>query len=434
MINVVSSSDGVVVSGGGNLSATWPEQVYERAALGEMAHRFGKPLVFLGQTIGPDLSPALEPLLARLLQRAEVVGVRELPSAAMALALGVSPKRLLYQTDDALELAPTPIEDAWAEPLRRGGSPWIAVTIDPFAVGEEAVAALDALASQLSQLATYAQARLVFIPHVAAPDGKGDVAVGRELAARLSAATPMSICDVLEARQARWLTGQSDLVVSTRYHPLVFGLAAGTPGIGIVTDEYRRLKLQGALAHAGLGRYCLPLQHAVQGGLFDAASALWGSRDDIARQLAVINETHRIDEKRRWRKIFAALGLSDRSDPPRNDVTAETANLVLDADPQTLVWRLLDELDARRRFAVTERSPEALRQRELERYLGSLESERVALRAAAQESEHYAQSLLEEHAKLQAMRGVGALRRTRWRPSCTRSVTSARRSRAMRGL
>jgi polysaccharide pyruvyl transferase WcaK-like protein len=45
--------------------------------------------------------------------------------------------------------------------------------------------------------------------------------------------------EALSARQVRWLTGQAALVVSTRYHPVVFGLAAGVPS-GPVSRVPRR--------------------------------------------------------------------------------------------------------------------------------------------------------------------------------------------------
>ena len=39
----VAGADGLVVSGGGNLSSTWPDLLYERVALLNLARVFGKP-------------------------------------------------------------------------------------------------------------------------------------------------------------------------------------------------------------------------------------------------------------------------------------------------------------------------------------------------------------------------------------------------------
>jgi polysaccharide pyruvyl transferase WcaK-like protein len=407
VIAVMAAADGVVVSGGGNLSATWPEHVYQRAAFAEMAYRLGKPVVFLGQTIGPDLSPVIESLLARTLRRALVVGVRELCSASLALSLGVSPRCLIYQTDDALFLDETPVEDAWAKPLRRGGRPWIAVTIDPFAVAEDAAPAIDALAAQLSRLVTYTGAQLVFVPHVASANGEpsvgADLVVGHAIRDRLPASTSMVMCDVLEASKTRWLTGQADLIVSTRYHPLVFGMAAAIPGLGIFTDEYRRVKLQGALAHANLANCCVSLQQVVEEDrLFEMARSLWDRREELRRDLLARNVIWRDQETFRWRTIFAALGLPDANDSHHHEASpnAET-NKGFVAHP--LVRRLLDELEARRQSMVSEQAEALRRFTHAERYAQSLLAEQITLKAMSAESERSARSLEAENRQLKAM-------------------------------
>ncbi len=396
----VAASDGVVVSGGGNLSASWPEQVHERAALCEAAHAFGKPVVFLGQTIGPALCPETEGLLARALSRARLVGVRELASAGAALALGVPPGRLHYQTDDALFLEPCPVEADWARPLRRGGPPWIAVTFDPLFAGPDASPSLDALAAQLAQLAERTGARLVFVPHVAGPpsDPQADATAARALAALLPPEASLFVCDALTSRQTKWLTGQADLVVSTRYHPLVFGLAEGTPGVGVVTDEYRRVKLHGALAHAELGRYCLPLAEAAGGGLLEAGLSLWARRAEIRVRLGRRADRWRRDECGRWRVVLSALRLT-------SDAPAVSGSL---ARPLTV--RLLRELDARRRFGDPDRQADRARMHELEQYARSLEAEVAALRHTTAEAERYARSLAAAHDAMEAE--VTVLRRT----------------------
>jgi len=92
----------LIVSGGGNFSSTWPDLLYERATLLHLARIFGKPAVVLGQTLGPELSGAERRLLAETLSSARFVGLRELPSAVLAMELGVPPERLWYQCDDAL--------------------------------------------------------------------------------------------------------------------------------------------------------------------------------------------------------------------------------------------------------------------------------------------------------------------------------------------
>jgi hypothetical protein len=319
--------------------------------------------VVMGQTIGPELCAETEPLVAELLRHAALVGVRELPSAALAHGLGTPSDRLLCQTDDALALAASPLTDAESLALLRRGAPWIAVTVDP----DAAVTVFDALPDQLARLASFAGARLMFVPHVAG--AAGDLAVGHALAARLSATAPMHVWEVMEAGQSRWLSGQAELTVSTRYHPLVFGLAAGKPGVGIAVDEYRSVKLQGALAHAGMARFCLSLESALGGGVFEAGAELWRRRAELGAELAVRNAAWRQAEEQRWSRTLAALGLAAPGTAP----VVERQLLGMPADE--LAPRLLDELHLRRRSAETTLARVSRRSADIERYALSLRAE-----------------------------------------------------------
>ena len=390
-MQAIADCDGVVISGGGNLSSTWPEHVFERVAFGALARRLGKPVVLLGQTIGPDVSPRIRPLVSDLLRNATFVGVRELPSAALARALGTPADRLFYQTDDAVFLNPVRVEEEWAAELT-GGAPWIAITLDPFGQGRAVEGVLAALADQLARLAAFTGARLAFIPHVAGCDA----GVGRALAARLPSATPLFVCPDLDARRAYWLTAQASLIVGTRYHPLVFGLAAARPCVGLVTDEYRRTKLHGALAHADLSGCCLSMEQAVGGGLFEAASQQWARREVIGQELVLTRERWRIAEQNRWHRVIAALGVEAVEGMP------DAAAAALGRDPSELVPLLLSELESRGAFAAELSRFEAARYGELERYAVSLEAERGALHEATRESERFAVSLLEEVDRLRA--------------------------------
>src|SRR5205085_2503623 len=113
--------------------------------------------------------------------------------------------------------------------------------------------ALSVLASQLDALADSLQAALVFVPHVGGADAGEDLSdgvAGRALAAHLR--SRLLLLDTWQPREVRWLIGQAAMVVSTRYHPLVFAASAGVAALAIHTDDYTRIKLRGALAPAGL--------------------------------------------------------------------------------------------------------------------------------------------------------------------------------------
>jgi polysaccharide pyruvyl transferase WcaK-like protein len=148
--------------------------VLERAVLAHAARRQSLPVIVLGQTIGPDLSPPQRELVSQLLLGADWVGVRDAPSYALALELGVAIERLSYQLDDAIHLPPERPDGAWAEDFAHDAAkPWIAVTIHPVEDPDRDGHLVKALAAELQKIGRATQARLVFVPHAGRPKEGG---------------------------------------------------------------------------------------------------------------------------------------------------------------------------------------------------------------------------------------------------------------------
>jgi polysaccharide pyruvyl transferase WcaK-like protein len=311
-IHAVANTDAVIVSGGGNLSSSWPDLLYERAALLQIAHRFGKPSVVLGQTIGPHLGEDERRVIGASLQHARFIGVRELPSAMLALGLGIPHQRLWYQFDDALRV------DEPVAIVRDEAT--IAVTIDPQlrATGDSLFASL---ADQLRGLADATGARLVLIPHVFGADDSGipsDLTEARLLAERIGASR-VSIVGAPDVDQARRAAAGASLVISSRYHPIVFGMTASVPSIGIYGDDYCRIKLQGALAHAGLERWAVTYDDVAAGVLLDRSRELWAERKSIRETLERRAASWQLETHERWTAVRRAL-LGEVEPTPRSNL------------------------------------------------------------------------------------------------------------------
>jgi polysaccharide pyruvyl transferase WcaK-like protein len=303
------AADGLVISGGGNLCDTWPEQIWERVALIEVARAARRPIAVLGQMLGPRLSDDQRKWLAVALCSSAWMGVRDSASAVLAQALGVPAHRIHQQLDDAFFLEAATIEDDRAERLPRS-QPWIVVTLDASFGSPARAHALEAIASQLDALAVSLGAALMFAPHVGGadvPDALADLVAGRALGARLG--SPLLVLDPWQPREIRWLIAQAALVVSTRYHALVFATAAGTPSLGIYSDEYTRSKLRGALTPAGLDGWCISVAEAQRLALFPLAMELWHHRLKVRRRLARLFVDTWPLELRRWDGICRALDL-----------------------------------------------------------------------------------------------------------------------------
>ena len=308
-IEELANADGFFLSGGGNLSSSWPDLLHQRIQLMQEARRRGLPIVTGGQTIGPELSPMELTTLAEALADAAHVGVRELPSAALALRMGVPPHRLSYQPDDTFFFAgrPPAAEEAPALP----DEPFLAITLDPTFAAATSRAGLHSLAAQLARFAAENGLRLAFLPHVGplGRPGDEDGQVGAALCQLLRAeGAECLLLPVMPAAPTAWLTQRAALVVSSRYHPLVFGTAAAIPCLGIYRDTYTRIKLQGALAHVGMEAWCMSAPAAEEGGLLTALRRLWNGHDEARAAMTRARAALEIQEERRWRQLLARLG------------------------------------------------------------------------------------------------------------------------------
>ncbi|MEA2718962.1 MAG: hypothetical protein QOJ39_826 [Candidatus Eremiobacteraeota bacterium] len=301
---------GLFVSGGGNLRSPFPGLLRHRVHAMREARRLGIPVVTGGQTIGPDLSAVDRAALIEGLAGVAHVGVRETASLAFALQMGIPPERISYQADDAFLLArrrPADINNA-----RAAAEPFVAVTFDPSFLTPEAGRELEQLAAQLASITFETGLRIVFVPHVGPRGeiGSEDGRVGRALQEHLrGAGVPCTVLPVLRAAETVWITQRAAAVVSSRYHPLVFATAAAVPSLGIHRDPYTRVKLEGALAHAGMTAWSQSASTAAGGGLIVAFRRLWGDREAVRNSIARACAPILAREAGRWQVLLSALRL-----------------------------------------------------------------------------------------------------------------------------
>jgi polysaccharide pyruvyl transferase WcaK-like protein len=292
VLAALARADALLISGGGNLNSTWPEHLFERLALLHLAERWGKRRLLVGQTLGPHFEEAERNRLAGLLRSAQLVGVRERASFELAALWRVPTATLHDQLDDAALLTGEVPAD-----LVLPAEAFVAVT---FAGGLDAI---EPAARALSAIARGTGAPLVFIPHAAEPDGD------ERLAHRLAGQIPQAglVLSVLAPRAVAAVTRRAALVVSGRYHPLVFGLAGGVPAVGVHFDEYTRVKVRGALGRAGLDGWCLPAALAWEGGLEAAALEAWAAREQVAAHLGAGRAAWQRAQTEHGRRVVAAL-------------------------------------------------------------------------------------------------------------------------------
>lgn len=310
----LEGADGLFLSGGGNLSSTWPDLLHQRIRWIGEARRRGLPVVTGGQTIGPVLSPTDRSALAEALAGVDLLGIRDLPSVALALQMGAHADRLSYQPDDAFFLAGRP-------PTNGGGpdEPFLLVTLDPAFAATGSRPGLSSLALQLAAIAAESRLRLAFLPHLGSLGSLGDEdgQAGAALAELLRAeGVELALLPVMPPAETVWVAQRAAAVVSSRYHPLVFATAAAVPCVGIYRDDYTRIKLQGALAHLGMEAWCQSAADAERFGLIGVFRRLWSWREEIAAAMTRARAPLVAQEERRWRQLLARLGRTRGSGEP----------------------------------------------------------------------------------------------------------------------
>ncbi|MDY0830105.1 polysaccharide pyruvyl transferase family protein [Microbacterium sp. BG28] len=294
VLDALGTVTGVLHTGGGNLASRWPVHIYERTTLTRMAAARGLPVVFSGQTFGPDLTADDEARLRAALAAAALVGVREGTTGTLVRSWGLDPRR---QVDDASFLdAPTVAPTSG--PLLVSLSGWYA---------HRPTDAVDqALARMIDTAAEHTGAPVVFHAHfgpLADGDVRGDVVVHERVRAHLH--TPSRLETTADTAHAVSLARSARLLISSRYHPVVFAAPSGVPVLALAADEYTRIKLTGALEPWG------------QDGVIDiddatAASALLPSLISRAASLrgtaAERFHAHRSRASQWWDDVAAALG------------------------------------------------------------------------------------------------------------------------------
>lgn len=309
VIRAVSCADAVIVSGGGNLRSAHAEHIYERMALIHTAIETGKPVLVLGQTVGPDLEPAHAELLAHYLKAAALVGVRESDSAALVASLGIEEDRILRQLDDAWFLRPDASEGLPKGVASTGGPPWIAVTLAPWPALYAREDAIRSLADQLSTVMGETGANLIFIPHWnAVGNTASDTTIARSVIDLLEEPWRAKLLPVHTAEAICWMTRQAAMVITNRYHPTVFALSGGVPCLSIYSDEYTRVRQTGALSQAHMQRYAMELESCLRGDLASAALALWRDREDVKQHLLSFVPGWQEMEADKWSCVASVLG------------------------------------------------------------------------------------------------------------------------------
>jgi colanic acid/amylovoran biosynthesis protein len=251
-----------------------------------LRHRFGRPHVVYGASIGPTVGTISQRLMRFAFSRTTLVSVREQLSRDELVRIGiVKPAQLV--PDGAFFITPLFSERVRRTVATLGPHLLIVTPRDP-TIGRRTLAT-DAIYEQyLSRLADGirdflasedSDVRVCVVAQCSGPTERED---DRVAAARLAALLPREHSIVLlqdfSPRELVALYSHGRVLVGTRFHSVIFALATGTPCVAI---SYFGPKAVGIMRLLGYEAYTLDAHCLDKDRLTSAIRELWASSDKL---------------------------------------------------------------------------------------------------------------------------------------------------------
>lgn len=277
----LAAADAVVIAGGGNLNSKWAHHIFERLTLKRAAAARGIPLYVTSQTVGPELDAADRKLLAEILSYARVFGAREGTTAQLMRELGGSnasaaqapgtqtpaaQTHVVHTLDDAILLEAAELSSQQQADLKLPERYIVgSFTFHSFSTGLTHEEYYRAAAALLDEAVATSDADVLLLPHMGTlehndrDDPRSDVYGHDRIVAHTRSGRVRSL-PMMSARELLAVTAGAMFTLSTRYHPVIFGVGVGTPAIGLVISYYSAVRVRGALRNVGMEEFAIPFE------------------------------------------------------------------------------------------------------------------------------------------------------------------------------
>ncbi|MED1952716.1 polysaccharide pyruvyl transferase CsaB [Brevibacillus centrosporus] len=225
----------MLVMGGGTLmqDVTSPRSVLYYLGIVTIAKLLGKPVVFYAQGFGPILKPLSRSMIKRVVNRVDVITVRDYESGEDFKSCGVVKAPIHITADPALTISPEDISDERGLELLQGkfadpAKPLVAISVRNWKQ-EQAFKKVIARAADWFLLRGW---NVLFLPmHV-----PSDLAPSREIMDQMQQPGARLLDEPVTFHDIMSVLKQCDYVVGMRLHSLILACMLRTPFIGISYD------------------------------------------------------------------------------------------------------------------------------------------------------------------------------------------------------
>ncbi len=255
------------------------------------AKLLGKPTIIYGQSIEPFKSKIISLPTQFMLNRVDLITVREEFSLDYLKALAIRPKTIL--TADASFLVKSiPTDKSMKllaeEGVRQSQRPLIGITVREWDFPGTSDASfrfanyVQVIKETAEWLISNKKAKILFFPQVIYPPKDDDTTVSHEIASRIGQKRNVSVLTKdYSPQELKGAIGQMDLFIGTRMHSNIFSLSMGVPTIAI---SYQK-KTDGIMKMLGMADYVLDIADLRFDGITSVIDKAWANRSEIKQQL-----------------------------------------------------------------------------------------------------------------------------------------------------
>jgi colanic acid/amylovoran biosynthesis protein len=274
---VLAATDAIIVTGMGGITDAFPKYAHDLLMSLSLGLHYGKPVVLVGQGIGPLETSALRNLAAYVLRRVDIIALREdLTAGPLLRSLEIPMDRTVTTGDDAIEVA----YRARSRALGAG----LGINIRASEYSEVDMELMSRLRTVFQQsLRTYG-AMAVAVPISSVP-GESDLETFRRLLDDFDGpsmeppelASPTAIVEHLQ---------HCRILVCGSYHAAVFACSSGIPAVCVAKSAYYFAKFRGLAELFGDGCKFVALDDPqFELRLRDAIHKCWTSAEQLRPQL-----------------------------------------------------------------------------------------------------------------------------------------------------